>query len=317
MSRLARPWRAVKKSECAAARAKCAALSPPSFEAVMKKENVAIIEMLVCASLWSIAGIFMKLVPWNGFAVAGTRSLIAGMTIGVCMLIKKRRLLFNRQIFITALLMASVYTCFTCANKLTTAANAIVLQFTSPVFIVVFSALLFKTRVKRADLIAVLCTLAGIALFFFDQLKPGYVLGNLVAIAAGMFMAGMYMTVGGLKTEERFSAALLGQFFTFLIGLPFIIATKPEFTLTATLSILVLGVFQLGISYVLYLKATEYCPPLACCLLGAVEPLLNPVWVFLFDGERPGAFALVGCVIVVASVTVWCVHGSRAPAVQE
>lgn len=284
----------------------------------MKKENAAIIEMLVCATLWSIAGIFIKLIPWNGFAVAGMRSLIAGITMAVYMLFKGYRYRANKRTLLSGVLTACVYTCFVCANKLTTAANAIVLQFTSPVFIVIFSALFFKKPVRRADLAVVLLTLAGIALFFFDQLKPGYVAGNFVAIAAGMFMAGMYMSVGELQGEERFSAIVTGQFITFLIGLPFIIATKPEFTLVSTLSILVLGVFQLGISYILYVKASAYCPPLACCLLGAVEPLLNPVWVFLFDGERPGVFALVGCVIVVVSITVWCIFGKeKTPAVQE
>lgn len=277
----------------------------------MKKENAAIVEMLVCATLWSIAGIFIKLIPWNGFAVAGMRSLIAGITMAVYMLFKRYRYRVNKRTLISGVLTACVYTCFVCANKLTTAANAIVLQFTSPVFIVIFSALIFKKPVRRGDLTVVLLTLAGIALFFFDQLKPGYVAGNFVAIAAGMFMAGMFMSVGELQGEERFSAIVTGQFLTFLIGLPFIIATKPVFTLASTLSILTLGVFQLGISYILYVKASAYCPPLACCLLGAVEPLLNPVWVFLFDGERPGVFALVGCVIVVVSITVWCIFGKE------
>ena len=68
---------------------------------------------------------------------------------------------------------------------------------------------------------------------------------------------------------------------------------------------------QLGISYILYVKASVFCPPLACCLLGAVEPLLNPVWVFLFDGERPGLFALIGSVIVIVSITVWCIFGKE------
>lgn len=277
----------------------------------MKKENAAIVEMLVCATLWSIAGIFIKLIPWNGFAVAGMRSLIAGITMAVYMLFKRYRYRVNKRTLISGVLTACVYTCFVCANKLTTAANAIVLQFTSPVFIVIFSALVFKKPVRRGDLTVVLLTLAGIALFFFDQLKPGYVAGNFVAIAAGMFMAGMFMSVGELQGEERFSAIVTGQFLTFLLGLPFIIATKPVFTLASTLSILTLGVFQLGISYILYVKASAYCPPLACCLLGAVEPLLNPVWVFLFDGERPGVFALVGCVIVVVSITVWCIFGKE------
>jgi len=280
----------------------------------MKKENKAIIEMLVCAALWSTAGIFIKLLPWNGFAVAGLRSLIAGLTMAAYMLIKKYRYALNRRTLVSGIFTACVYTCFVVSNKLTTAANAIVLQFTSPVFLVVFSALFLKQRIRRADIAVVVMTLLGIALFFLDQLKPGYLLGNLVAIGAGMFMAGMFMTVGEMEGEERFSAIVTGQFITFLAGLPFIVITRPAFTPGAALSILALGVFQLGISYILYVKASRYCPPLACCLLGAVEPLLNPVWVFLFDGERPGFFALIGSVVVVASVTVWCVFGKEKAA---
>lgn len=277
----------------------------------MKKENLAIIEMLICATLWSIAGIFIKLIPWNGFAVSGMRSLISGATIAVYMLFARHRFVLSRKTFLAGVFSACVYTCFVCANKLTTAANAIVLQFTSPVFIVIFTALIYKTRIRKADAVVVTLTLLGIALFFFDQLKPGYILGNLVAIAAGVFMAGMFMTVGELEGEQRFSGILIGQCLTFLVGLPFIIATKPVFTPTATISILILGVFQLGISYILYVKATRYCPPLACCLLGAMEPLLNPVWVMIFDGETPGIFALIGGVIVVVSITLWCIFGKE------
>lgn len=279
----------------------------------MKKENLAIIEMLICATLWSIAGIFMKLLPWNGFAVAGLRSLIAGLTIAAYILIRGKRIIINRRTLVTGVFTACVYTCFAVANKLTTAANAIVLQFTSPVFIVIFSAIILKKRIRRSDALVVSFTLLGIALFFFDQLRPGYILGNFVAIAAGMFMAGMFMAVGELEGEQRFSGILIGQSLTFLVGLPFVIATRPEFTAVTTLSILILGVFQLGISYILYVESSKYCPPLACCLLGAAEPLLNPVWVLIFDGERPGVFALIGGVIVVVSITLWCVFGQEKP----
>ena len=279
----------------------------------MKKENLAIIEMLICATLWSIAGIFMKLLPWNGFAVASLRSLIAGLTIAAYILIRGKRIIINRRTLVTGVFTACVYTCFAVANKLTTAANAIVLQFTSPVFIVIFSALILKKRIRLSDALVVSFTLLGIALFFFDQLRPGYILGNFVAIAAGMFMAGMFMAVGELEGEQRFSGILIGQTLTFLVGLPFVIATRPEFTAVTTLSILILGVFQLGISYILYVESSKYCPPLACCLLGAAEPLLTPVWVLIFDGERPGVFALIGGVIVVVSITLWCVFGQEKP----
>ena len=283
----------------------------------MKKENKAIVEMLVCATLWSIAGIFIKFLPWNGFAVASLRSLIAGLTILVYMAIAKVPIRFNKKILITGILTGCVYTCFVCANKLTTAANAIVLQFTSPVFIVILSAILFKQKFKKADYITVVLTLAGITLTFLDNLEGGYILGNIVSIGAGLFMAGMFVFVGDLDSESRFSAVFIGQMFTFLVGLPFVITTKPVFNLTTVSSILILGIFQLGISYVLYVKATKYCPPLACCLLGVIEPLLNPVWVMIFDGETPGPLALVGGLIVVITITVWCALGNAGGADAE
>ncbi len=277
----------------------------------MSKEKIATLEMLLCAALWSIAGIFIKLIPWNGFAVAGMRSLISGITIYICMRLMGCRYIFNRRTLTAGFFAGCTYLCFVMANKLTTAANAIVLQFTSPIFIVIYSALFFKKPVRKWDLAVVLLTLAGIALFFLDQLKPGYILGNFVGIAAGMFMAGMFVSVGEIETEERFSGILNGQILTFLVGFPVFLLTKPELTGTAVISILVLGVFQLGLAYVLYVKASVYCPPLACCLLGAVEPLLNPVWVAIFDGERPGIYALIGAVIVIVSITVWSIFGQE------
>jgi len=277
----------------------------------MDKKNQSIIEMLICATLWSTAGIFIKLIPWNSFVITCLRSLIAGLTILAYILAKRYKIVVNRRTVVPGLIMAAVYFCFVAANKLTTAANAIVLQFTAPLFIVVFSAIIYGKKIKKLDLIAVLVTFGGIALFFLDKLSSGYLLGNIVAIAAGMFMAFMYMTMGDIQGEEKFSAAFLGQMFAFLGGVPFLIATKPVLSGMSLLYIFLLGVFQLGIAYTLYTRASEYCPPLACCLLGAVEPLLNPVWVAIFDGEVPGLFALIGGVIVITAVTGWCILSGR------
>ena len=286
-------------------------MKPGRRRGSVKKEHIGMLEMVLCAVLWSIAGIFMKLLPWHGFAVAGIRSLIAGCTFLVYMAVKKIPFTIDRRILLAGVLAGCTYICFATANKLTTAANAIVLQFTSPIFILIYSALLFHQKTRKGDLITVFVVLAGIALFFFDQLTPSGILGNLVAILAGMFMAGMYVAVGTLDQNARFSAITIGQFFAFLVGLPVVLLTKPVFSTTAVFAILVLGVFQLGISYILYVKATETCPALACCLLGAVEPLLNPLWVLIFDGERPGVYALCGGLLVITAVTAWCIWDGK------
>ena len=275
----------------------------------MMTRNRAILEMLLCAALWSIAGIFIKLIPWNSIVIAGLRSLIAGLVMFVYMRARGIGFTADRRSLAGGAALCLTLTCFVAANKLTTAANSIVLQFTAPMFIVVFSALFLKKRFSRADVLAVVLTMAGISLFFFDQLTPGHLLGNCVAIVAGMAFAGYYMSLEGASESERMSAIANANALTALISLPFILWERPELTATSAAVIAALGAVQLGIPYVLLAKAAEHCPPLACSLLGAVEPLLNPVWVFIFDGEAPGLWALIGGVVVVATITIWCVYG--------
>lgn len=271
--------------------------------------NRAILEMLLCAALWSIAGIFIKLIPWNSIVIAGLRSLIAGLVMFVYMRARGIGFTADRRSLAGGAALCLTLTCFVAANKLTTAANSIVLQFTAPMFIVVFSALFLKKRFSRADVLAVVLTMAGISLFFFDQLTPGHLAGNCVAIFAGMAFACYYMSLEGASESQRMSAILIAHGLTFLVGLPFTFVYPPELSAAPVACILVLGVVQLGIPYVLLGRASGACPPLACSLLGAVEPLLNPVWVFIFDGEAPGLWALIGGGVVVATITVWCVYG--------
>lgn len=275
----------------------------------MMTRNRAILEMLLCAALWSIAGIFIKLIPWNSIVIAGLRSLIAGLVMFVYMRARGIGFTADRRSLAGGAALCLTLTCFVAANKLTTAANSIVLQFTAPMFIVVFSALFLKKRFSRADVLAVVLTMAGISLFFFDQLTPGHLAGNCVAIFAGMAFACYYMSLEGASESQRMSAILIAHGLTFLVGLPFTFVYPPELSAAPVACILVLGVLQLGIPYVLLGRASGACPPLACSLLGAVEPLLNPVWVFIFDGEAPGLWALIGGVVVVATITVWCVYG--------
>ncbi|MGX8711805.1 DMT family transporter [Clostridium sp. KNHs216] len=267
--------------------------------------------MAVCAGLWSIAGIFIKLVPWNAMVIAGFRSLIAAVVVLVFMRMTGRRVKLNLSSFQSGVCIAATFFAFVSANKMTTAANAIVLQFTSPVFILIISALVFHQHFHRMDLITVVVTLFGISLFFFDKLGAGKLIGNCLAILAGLFMAGMYVITGRTDDDSRMSGILFGHLLTAVIGVPMIFIFPTPVSSTAVISILALGVIQLGIPYILYGLAVKDCPPLACSLVGAIEPLLNPLWVFLFDGERPGKFALLGGAIVIAAVTGWCVWRDR------
>lgn len=260
--------------------------------------------MLLCGSLWSIAGIFIKLIPWNALAISGCRSLLAAGCMAVYMRSQGMRFAVNRNSLLGGAALALCFLGFVGANKLTTAANAIVLQFTSPVFVLLISVFALHQRFSRSDLLAVLFTLGGISLFFFDQLTPGGLLGNVMALAAGLMLAIVFVVTGNAEMDARMSGILLGHLFTAAVGVPFLALGKNPFTPSAVLCILALGIVQLGIPYVLFGLSLRTCPPLLCSLLGAVEPLLNPLWVFLFDGERPGMFALAGGAVVIVTVTL-------------
>jgi len=278
---------------------------------LINKQRNAIIQMLICASLWSIAGIFFKLIDWNPFVTAGFRSLIAAITVIIYMIVKKQKIVISKNVLISMFFLSATYLCFVSANKLTTSANAIVLQYTAPVFIIIISALLFRQKFKLSDIVSVLFTLAGISIFFIDGLGKGQLLGNIVGIFSGIFMAGMYIAVGKTDENEKMSGILFGQLLTTLIGIPFCFFTSGTISVVSVSAILILGIFQLGIPYILYGLASSHCPPLACCLISAAEPLLNPVWVLIFAGERPGIFSIIGGIIVITAVTIHCILQDR------
>ena len=274
-------------------------------------DRKALLQMILCSVLWSIAGICIKLIDCNPMVIAGLRSLFASVTIFVFMKISKKTFLFNKKVMISALFMCFSFICFILANKMTTSANAIVLQYTQPVFIVIISALLFKKRFIKADLITITITLFGIVLFFFDKLDAGQAVGNIIAVCSGLLLAFLFSFMGEVSNAERMNVVLFGHAFTAVIGVPFIFFTNNSFDLSNLLLILVLGIFQIGIPYILFALAVGKCSPLMCSLIGIIEPILNPLWVALFYGEMPGVMSLFGGVLVVVTITVWCLYKNK------
>lgn len=274
-------------------------------------ERKGILQMALCSIMWSISGVLIKLVPWNGLVIASVRGFICTLVFAVYMIISHRKFVVNRYTLRLALLNGTMCACFVIANKLTTAANAIVLQYTAPVFLLLFESMFRKKRFRKGDYLAVGLTMTGIALFFFDRLNGGALVGNLISILSGALFAGIMFFVKSVDEDARLSGLAQGHFLTALIGLPFLFVYGAPISSTAVIAIVVLGVFQLGIPYVLYGLAATNCSPLMLTLLAALEPILNPVWVFLFVGEAPGRTALFGGVLVIVSVTLWCVWDAR------
>jgi drug/metabolite transporter (DMT)-like permease len=208
-----------------------------------------------------------------------------------------------------ALCYAGTVILFVVATKLTTAANAILLQYTAPVYVALFSYWLLKERITRPDLFTIVAAFGGMVLFFLDDLSKGGFWGNVIAIISGIAFAGTALFLRKQKDHSPLESVFLGNVLTFLIGLPFMVRSSPD--ARSWVGLVLLGVFQLGCSYILYAEAIKYVTALEGILIPILEPVLNPVWVFLLIGEVPGPWAMVGGTIVLVSVTLRCVSALR------
>lgn len=275
----------------------------------MIKSRFSVILMVICAFLWSTGGILIKATTWNSFAITGSRSFIASFLVLGFLVVSHKKLTFSKTSCLASVLLSVAYFSFIGANKLTTAANAIVLQYTSTIFIMIYGVIFLKQKWRKKDVAAAVFTFLGIALFFIDGIGAGTTVGNLIAIFAGAVLGGMYFISGTVSLEERLSSIWLAHIITAVVGVPFVWITNAEFSIHNIIFILLLGIVQIGLPYILFALAVEKCPPFACSLIGVLEPLLNPVWVFLDNEEKPGITALFGALIVLSTVTMWCILG--------
>lgn len=272
-----------------------------------KNKIKGVLGVIAASILWSTAGFLIKLVDWSPIPIAGTRSLIAAILI--FLYLKKPKFTFSKAQIIAAFSLCATMFLFVTANKMTTAANAILLQFTSPVFVALLSSFILKEKVRRTDWLVIAIVIGGLSLFFLDDMTTGNLIGNLLAILSGLSYAITIIALRYQKAGSPMESTLLGNFMTFLLALPFIV-TAPVPDVKSMVGLLILGVFQLGIAYILFANAIKYVTALEGNLLNVVEPLCNPIWVFLFLGEAPTQHALIGGIIVLTAVTVWSILSS-------
>ncbi|MBR2716995.1 MAG: EamA family transporter [Oscillospiraceae bacterium] len=273
------------------------------------RNRTGVLWVFLASVLFSLGGLGVKLVPWSALAINGARNLIGAAVIGLWLLVRRHRLVFNRTVLIGALSMIGVTTLFAVANKLTTAANAIVLQFTAPVFVILFMAVLFRKKPTRADVITCLAVLAGVCLFFADGLRAGNQLGNVAALVSGVCYAGVFMMNAG-QGADALSSCFLGQLTAGVLFTPFCFR-ETDFSAVALLAVLGLGALQVGLAYIFFSAGIKRTPPVTASLIAGLEPILNPLWVALFLKERTSLLALLGAVIVVASILIYNVRLAR------
>jgi drug/metabolite transporter (DMT)-like permease len=256
--------------------------------------------ILAAAALWSTAGAAIKLCTLNAWQISLGRSLVAA---GVLWLfLPGARARPSRGVWAVAAAYAVTVVLFTVANKLTTSANAIFLQDTAPLYVLLLSPLLLAERPSRGELWSVPLFLLGLLLFFRDRLTPGQVSGNLIALASGVSFA---LCILGLRRlgGGNAPALLLGNLLAAAGSFPGALGGTP-LTLPDLGIVLFLGVFQLGLSYALFARGLRHTPATEASLLALLEPVLNPVWTFFLAGERPGPWALAGGGLVLLG-TLW------------
>ncbi len=267
--------------------------------------------MFLSAVLFSIGGLCVKMIPWSAVAINGARSLISVVILLIYAKAARHRLRFNPVILAGAVCTFITNLFFSMATKMTTAANAIVLEFTMPVFIILFSWLFFRQRPKKLDTVTCLAVFAGIICFFIDGLSAGNIPGNIVGLISGMTYAGMFMLNGSTK-GDAFSSVIIGQSISVLAGIPFYFK-ETDFSLVPLVYILLLGVLQTGIAYIFFCRGIGKTGPVAAALVSGIEPILNPVWVAVVSGEMISAVSVAGAVIVIAAVVAYNVIRAREP----
>ena len=267
----------------------------------------AILLLILTSVLWSFGGLFIKIIPWSPFVIAGLRSWISAIVFYIYMRGKVKRL--DKKLLFGAMTYTATLICYVSATKLTTSANAIVLQYTAPIWAALIGFFFFKEKIKKLDIISLTSVAFGIVLFFMSSLNSGMMLGNIIAIISGIAFAGIPISLKNMEAGSEFSMVFYGNLLTGFFALPGLAHTT--FTLPSVGGILFLGIFQLGISYIFFTNAVKHVSAIDAVLIPIIEPLFNPFWVFLATGEMPTILAFYGGVIVLTTIVLRSVYISR------
>ena len=269
--------------------------------------------VLAAALLWSSGGLFIKWTSLSGLELSCFRSFFALLT--VAFFTRHEGFGLNGVTAIGSVLYAVLIILFVSATKETTAANAIFLQYTAPVYLLILEPLVYKEKFRRRDLVTVLVCIGGMALFFVGQLRPQDVAGNLMALASGLCFALYFLSLRHPKARavNRASSVIYGNLLVVLVAAPWAFSALRYVGTHDLMSVVYLGVVQLGISYTLFtVGITRGVRSLDAGIICYIEPVLNPVWVFLVLGERPSRWAVLGGAIIITAVILHMLLDARS-----
>lgn len=269
-----------------------------------------IMAMVATAFLWSIAGLFIKVIDWNPFAIAGLRSLIASLVLLIYL--RKPEINFSFPQIGAAAANAATMLLFVTANKTTTAANAILLQYIAPVLTAFIGACILKERTRIEHRIAFIAVAAGMIIMFIEKIDRGQMTGNILALTSALTFSLFFVFMRMQKDGSPFESILLSHWITAAVCLIIsLFLPLPSFTARSAGAIVVLGAIQIGIPSILFAVAIKRITAVSASLIAVIEPVFNPVWVFLVLNEYPGINTLTGGAIIVAAVTAVSVISGR------
>jgi len=274
----------------------------------LTERRKAILFLILAAALWSTAGVFVKALDWQPVSILAGR----GLFTSIVFLFYLRRLptKWSRWMLLGAGASIATQFLFIISTKLTTAANSIFLQYTAPIYVVLLAYWLLREKPSRTDWVAMGIIFLGLLLFFGDQLSTEGFYGNILAVISGVTAAVMMVSFRAQKDSSPEDSVLLASLGIAIFGFPSIL--KESGTVTDWLSIAYLGVIQIGLAFILFTKGIKHIPALEANLIGTLEPILSPLWVFLFLGERMGAFALLGGLVVLVGVIISAIASTQA-----
>lgn len=255
---------------------------------------------------WSTGGILIKFVTWHPMAIAGMRSGITALFLYFYLLKFKKNtsiktiVSYSRNKYIGAFFFAATMITYVVANKLTTAANAILLQFSAPIWVALISHFFINIKVKRRDWFTIAVVFIGMGLFFLGDINIGNTIGNIVAILSGVTWALVAIMLRYQENSSTVEMVILGCIISFIISMPYYFTQSYSFS--SIIVILSLGIFQLGMGYLLFANGASLVSPIESALIPILEPLLNPIWVFIFYGEPVSNWAIIGGFTVITSI---------------
>ncbi len=277
----------------------------------MKKQSSLSGQMMILSSalLWSTAGMLIKLIPWSGFTIASIRGLICTLALLGLRQLRRRtgnyvKVRFTKHNIAAGVALFLTGALFMISNKLTTAANAIVLQYIAPILILIYTAVVQKRRPTATEIVLTAVVFLGCVLAFCDKLGGTGTLGDVLAVISGFTFAALILINRMDKTQPE-DGQIIGCALSFVCCLPFVF-TESNFVITweSVGAMLALGLVQYSLANILFGRGIKKADPVTASIILTMEPIMNPVWVFLRNGEAPGTLALVGFVLVIAAVTL-------------